>query len=157
MLRGTTVAIVLAVFQGLVPASLHARSRELMTLRRVLGSYPTVNRAPQHRGVVFTNYDDSDVWQGEWTVGLRYRNCTATRAGAIRLTVYRIPGSQSVPLFLFRLPRRPIQYAYAVVARKTNDAPMWEFDAAPKGTFYYKVDVLGSRPCGYWGIAATGN
>lgn len=103
------------------------------------------------------NYDDSGAWDGEWTVGLRYRNCAVTRAGAIRLTVYRIPGLQNNPeAFLRRLPRRVIQYARPVVDRKTSDTPMWQFDAAPKGTFYYKVDVLGRR-CGSWGIAATTN
>ena len=157
MLRGTTAAIVLAVFLGVVPTSLQARSRELMTLRRVLGSYPTVDRAPQHGGVVFTNYDDSEAWQGEWTVELWYRNCPTTRARTIRLIEYRIPGSQNVPLFPPRLARRAIPYAYTGLDRKTSDAPMWKFDAAPKGTSYHKVDALGRRPCGYWGVAATGN
>ncbi len=158
MSHGRVLAMVLAVVLSLVPTSLHAGGQRLMTLSRVPGSYPqSVMRQLQRNSAVVPNYDDSGAWDGEWTVGLRYRNCATTRAGAIRLTVYRIPGLQNIPKeFLRRLPPGATQYARPVVDRKTSDTPMWQFDAAPKGTFYYKIDVLG-RSCAYWGIAATTN
>jgi len=90
-------------------------------------------------------------------VGLRYRNCSAGRIGALRLTVYRMRGLQNGKMFLARVPRGAVQYSHPVVDHKPSDAPAWQFDAAPKSTFFYKVDVLGGRQCGYWGIAATTN
>ncbi|MDQ2741908.1 MAG: hypothetical protein M3Z66_06375 [Chloroflexota bacterium] len=106
---------------------------------------------------VVPSYDDSEAWDGFWTVGLRYRLRSTTRAGGLRLTVYRIPGSQNLPEPLARMPRGAVQYAYPVVDRKSADTAIWQFNAAPKGTFYYKVDILGKRPCGYWYITYTTN
>lgn len=152
-----TILIGLAVLPGLLPSPLLAGSRTLMTLRRVSGSYPSVALPLHYGSAVFANYDDSEAWQGAWTVGLRYRNCSVTPSGAIRLTVYRMAGSHDAQVYMARLPRGAVQYAYPVIDRKTSDTPVWQFDAVPKGTYYYKVEVLGHRVCGSWGVAATTN
>lgn len=154
----TVILVVMTACWAARPQPLAANGRSLIVLHRISFSYPLRVTGPLHRrSGIFANYDDSGAWQGAWTVGLRYRACPAGRAGAIRLTVYRMPGSHSGRPFLWHLPRGARQYSRAVVDRTTSDAPTWQFDAAPKSTYYYKVDAIGGGPCDYWGIAATTN
>ncbi len=128
----------------------------LFELHRVYVSPWDFSPYYQKSGIV-SNYDADEAWDGTWMVGLRYRLCATTRAGGVRLTVYHIPGIQNVPDSVSHLPREAVQYAYPVVDRKTADTAIWQFDAAPEGAYYYKVDILGKRPCGSWSITYTTN
>jgi hypothetical protein len=155
MTNTRALAVGLALLLGVLSTSLCAQAHRLVTLQRISGSYVITARPLQQRSAVFTNYDDSDAWQGAWTVGLHYRDCHPTQAGYPSHGLPD-PGNTEYILFIAHVPHEAIQYSHPVVDRKRFDTPTWQFAAAPKGTFYYKVDVLGGR-CGSWSIAATTN
>lgn len=149
-LAGLSVACALSSM-----ATVHAQP--LVHLRQITMPGLVVDHPLRTGSAIFTNYDDSGAVQRAWHVWLRYRGCSAISAGTIRLTVYRMLGSQSVSLFISHVPRGAIQYSRPVTLKNTSGYKVYVFTAAPKSTYYYKVQILGDHPCASWGIGATTN
>jgi hypothetical protein len=133
----------------------------LVTIQRV-GPAPShqtaywLDQTFHHSHTVATYQDLGGVNGMSWQFWISYHGCSVTPRGALRLTLFKAPHSESDPTAA-DANRRKTLYSHTLVEHRPSGSTTYEFPGSAETYFFIRVDVPSHRGCTGWQYGATTN